>query len=137
MQHYKVYVAAAFGDNESIVEAESPEAAGEKVQQDYLDDGRFGTEPPRVISVEVYTPTYGQTLVMGGSRSGYGGVWGYGSDLDAAKKAFRSNGGALGRGYTVLTFDAETDFVGVDPMGRYSYRGNAPTKTEVAARGKR
>lgn len=133
MQHYKVLVAAAFGDNEAIVEAESPEAAGKQVQQDYLDDGRFGTEPPAIVKVEEYTPTYGQTLIMGGSHSGYGGVWGYGSDLAEAKKAFRRNDGALGRGYSVIVFDAETDFIGVNPMGGYRFMGNAPTVTEVAA----
>jgi hypothetical protein len=133
MPHYKVYAVTAFSDNESIVEAESPEAAGEMVQQQYLDDGRFGTEPVPISKVEEYTPDYGVTLLMGTNTGGYGGVWGFGADLDAAKKAFRRNGGALGKGYSVIVFDEETDFIGVTPMGVYKWMGNAPTVTEVPA----
>lgn len=126
MPHFKIYFAAAFGDNETIVEAETSGAAQEKFEAEY-DEG----EAPRVVSVEDYTQTLGQTLIMGASRSGYGGVWGYGSDLDEAKKNFRKNGGVLGKTYEVIVFDETTDFIGVTPMGTYRWQGNAPTRSVV------
>lgn len=65
--------------------------------------------------------------------------WGKGSTLDEAKKEFRKQGGSLSRGYVILTFDAETEFGGVDDMGRYHYtrrdgkdeQPNAPTQKVV------
>lgn len=128
MAHFKILFHGPFGDNEAIVEADDAEAAQAKFETEMVEDGT----PRKVASVEAYTPTYGQTLVMGVSRSGYGGVFGYGDDLDKAKAAFRKNGGALGRGYEVIVFDAETDFIGVTPMGMYRWLGNQPTTTSVA-----
>lgn len=61
--------------------------------------------------------------------------WGSGSSLNAAKARFQREGGALKRGYTVLTFNAGTVFHGVDNMGRYSWSGDAPEVKEVPARG--
>lgn len=129
MPHFKIYFAGAFGDNEAIVEAESKEAAQEKFEAEMVEDGT----PRTVLSVDDYEQTLGQTLVMGASRSGYGGAWGYGDDLDTAKKNFRKNGGLLSRGYEVIVFDAETDFIGVTPMGMYRWLGNQPEVTAVAA----
>lgn len=63
--------------------------------------------------------------------------WGSGVDLDAAKRRFKREGGQLTRGYTVLTFDDETEFLGVDQMGRYSWRGNAPQETAVPPRARK
>lgn len=57
--------------------------------------------------------------------------WAKGENLAAAKRGFTSRGATLGRGYTILEFDAETAFVGIDEAGRYHYKGNAPTITEV------
>lgn len=48
--------------------------------------------------------------------------WGKGKTLPEAKKQFQKSGGHLSDGYTVLLFDADTIFDGVDGMGRYSYR---------------
>jgi hypothetical protein len=129
MPHFKIYFAAAFGDNEAIVEAESEEAAREKFEADRED-------APRIVSVDPYTQTLGQTLVMGSSRSGYSGTFGYGDDLAAAKKAFTKAGGSLTKPYDVIVFDAETDFIGVTPMGGYRWLGNAPTTTRVEKGGK-
>ncbi len=70
----------------------------------------------------------GLTLIMGGNR------WGAGADLAAAKKEWQRQGGVLSRGYTVLTFDADTEFHGVDQMGRLHYRGNGPAERQVKPR---
>lgn len=67
----------------------------------------------------------GQTLIMGQWR------FGVGNDLKTAKANFRRFGGILSNGYTILTFDENTSFEGVDQMGRYHYIGNAPTIQEV------
>lgn len=74
------------------------------------------------------TPRTGQTLVAGGHR------WGVGDTLTEAKANFRRQGGRLCDGYEVVVFDADTRFHGVDQAGRFHYRGNAPTRTEVKAR---
>ncbi len=64
--------------------------------------------------------------------------WGTGATLDAAKRNWQwrsgGQGGRLSDGYTVYTFDADTEFHGVDDMGRYSYRGNPPQVREVKSR---
>lgn len=56
--------------------------------------------------------------------------WGRGSSLTQAKSNFRQQGGLLSNGYTLLIFDAETEFAGVDEVGRYHYDGNPPEITE-------
>lgn len=73
-----------------------------------------------VTEIEEREPRFGHTLVIGQLR------WGCGTDLATAKRNFRKQGGILGNGYSVVVFDAETDFVGVDGMGRYRFLGNSP-----------
>lgn len=63
--------------------------------------------------------------------------WGSGSDLDAAKARFRREGGRLTSGYLLLTFDDETEFLGVDTAGRYSWNGNRPTEQVVQPRARK
>ena len=75
---------------------------------------------------------YGVTLIMGGARNGHGGIYGYGVDLDAAKRAFRANGGSLSRGYSVIEFAPDTLFLGVNGMGSYSWLGDPPAVGRVA-----
>jgi hypothetical protein len=60
--------------------------------------------------------------------------WGKGPDLKTAKDNFTRHGGRLSGGYRILTFDDETTFLGVNEMGYYSWRGNAPTEKDVAPR---
>lgn len=60
--------------------------------------------------------------------------WGRGTTLPEAKKVFQTHGGKLGNGYAVLTFDGETEFLGVDWMGSYSWVGNEPTIVTHPAR---
>lgn len=60
--------------------------------------------------------------------------WGAGKDLATAKRNFRAEGGRLTRGYVILTFDDETEFKGVDGMGRVSWIGNEPASKRVASR---
>lgn len=70
----------------------------------------------------------GQFLIMGGNR------WGAGDTVEVAKKNFRIQGGKLTGGYALITFDAQTEFHGVDQFGRYHFKGNSPTVTEVKGR---
>lgn len=67
-------------------------------------------------------------LVAGNRR------WGAGDTLAAAKRNWQSQGGRLADGYTIYVFDSETEFLGVDSMGGYSYTGTAPTETVVKPR---
>lgn len=60
--------------------------------------------------------------------------WGKGETLPEAKANFRRFGGRLSLGYRILEFDAETEFLGVDDMGYYRWKGNAPTEKDVAPR---
>ena len=82
--------------------------------------------------IEIDLDNYGVTVVIGASHS-YGGSWGSGADLDAAKRSFRSNGGALSKGYAVVEFDPETLFLGINGMGSYSWLGNPPAVGRVSA----
>lgn len=75
----------------------------------------------------------GQTVVLGGN--GLYGKWGYGASLKEAKKAFRSVGGVQKYGYTVLHFDTDTEFLGVDGLGRAHWKGNEPVVNEIAPKG--
>lgn len=77
-------------------------------------------------------PRMGWTVVIGGD--GMYGKWGGGLNLATAKREFRNQGGKLGLGYTALFFDTDTEFLGVDQMGRVSWRGNEPVATEKAPR---
>lgn len=65
----------------------------------------------------------GRVLVMGQY------YWGVGSTLAGAKHKFKQEGGFLSKGYIVYEFDDETEFLGVDGMGRFNYRGNEPAET--------
>lgn len=60
--------------------------------------------------------------------------WGKGESLGEAKRNFQKQGAKLSAGYTVLTFDQETSFEGVDQMGRVHWRGNEPKVEEVSPR---
>lgn len=62
-------------------------------------------------------------------------VWGAGSTMDKAKQAFREADGRLSDGYMILTFDQDTEFVGVSGIdGSTEYIGNPPEKTLVPGR---
>jgi hypothetical protein len=73
----------------------------------------------------------GQILIMGNRR------WGVGATLAEAKRNWQAQGGRLSDGYTIITFDADTEFHGVDQMGRYQYVGNEPKAENVNRVGKR
>lgn len=75
-------------------------------------------------------PTNPSLFVIGGN-----GRWGKGTTLVAAKAAFRAYGGRLSDGYTILTFDADTEFRGVDDLGRTHWNGNHPHVRDVQPRG--
>lgn len=61
------------------------------------------------------------------------GQWRYGAglDLDEAKKNFVAQGAGLTKGLTVIEFDDETEYHGVDGTGFFHFKGNSPKKTEV------
>lgn len=80
---------------------------------------------------------YGVTVVIGASKSGYGGAWGKGATLDDAKREFRKQGGGLARGYTVVHFDDVTLFLGISGMGGYRWLGNEPDVEQFGPRGRR
>lgn len=61
--------------------------------------------------------------------------WGKGDTLDAAKARFRREGGRLSNGYLVIEFGEGSEFVGVDQLGRYHWKGNEPATTYVKPRG--
>jgi hypothetical protein len=73
----------------------------------------------------------GQTVVLGYWQ------WGAADTLPDAKRNFQAQHGRVSDGYMILVFDADTEFLGVDDVGRYHYRGNAPTETLVKPRGRR
>jgi hypothetical protein len=65
-----------------------------------------------------------------------GGRWAKGSTVDAAKAAFRREGGQLSKGYTVYTFTHASSFEGVDMMGGVNWQGERPASREVKPWGK-
>ncbi len=64
------------------------------------------------------------------------GQWGVGKTVEEAKKSFRTSypPGRLSDGYDILTFDADTEFHGVDAKGRYMFAGNPPAIVTAAPR---
>jgi hypothetical protein len=60
--------------------------------------------------------------------------WGAGRDLATAKRNFRKEGGRLGRGYMIITFNDVTEFHGVDQMGRVHWVGDEPETRTVSPR---
>lgn len=65
--------------------------------------------------------------------------WGHGQTLVEAKKNFRRFGGQLSLGYTVVEFDADQEFDGVDQMGYVHWRNadgsdREPQSREIKAR---
>jgi hypothetical protein len=77
----------------------------------------------------VATRNFGVTLIIGA------GYWGKGGDVDEAKREFRRAGGRLSDGYSVVTFPADTLFLGVDGMGSYHWLGEQPTSEQHKRRG--
>ena len=81
--------------------------------------------------------TNGPTFLVAGNH-----YYGTGPDLTTAKANFRKYGGTLSDGYTIVEFDSETEFVGMDDLGRYHYkrrdgrdaRPNTPKETLVNPR---
>lgn len=69
------------------------------------------------------TDKTGQTVIVGYH------YWGAGDTLDVAKANLRKAGGRLGDGYSVVVFDDQTTFTGVDMAGGVNYRGNAPIES--------
>lgn len=63
--------------------------------------------------------------------------WGRGNDLATAKKNFREQGGQMSKGYTILEFGPDQEFMGVDPVfGQVSWKNDdgsdrEPKATEV------
>lgn len=57
--------------------------------------------------------------------------WGADNDLSKAKRKFKAQGGRLTRGYTILEFDAQSEFTGIDGMGYVLYRGNEPHAVNI------
>lgn len=60
----------------------------------------------------------GVFLIMGQMR------YGAGLTLDEAKKNFTANGGGLTKGLTLIEFSAETEYHGVDQVGRFHHKNN-------------
>lgn len=127
---YRLGVIHPMGNYEAFVEAESPEAA-----EAAFFDNMTEAERARRYTVESITehePKLGWVLVMGGD--GMYGKYGAGPTLEQAKAEFRKVGGRLGLGYSVFRFDPETDYLGVNQMGAYSFRGSPPAEEKVPAR---
>lgn len=61
------------------------------------------------------------------------GQWRYGAGvtLNEAKKNFTNQGAGLTKGLTVVKFDDETEYHGVDQMGLFHFKGNSPEQIEV------
>lgn len=58
--------------------------------------------------------------------------WGRGETLDKAKRRFRQEGGELSRGYSILAFPDDSEFVGVNTVtGAVEWHGPEPEVTEV------
>jgi hypothetical protein len=81
------------------------------------------------LSEEFERDGVGMKFVVYGNRR-----WGAGATLAEAKANFRAQGGRLSDGYGVLTFDADSEFLGLDVFGRYDYVGTRPEETHVPAR---
>ncbi len=75
-------------------------------------------------------PMKGRVVVVGH------GQYGVGATLAAAKRSFTTSYpvGRLSKGYDILTFDADTEFHGIDSSGRYLFAGNPPTVVTIAPR---
>jgi hypothetical protein len=71
----------------------------------------------------------GVFLIMGQFR------YGAGKTLEQAKKNFTAQGGSLTKGLTLIEFSGDTEYHGVDKMGRFHYKnngtGDAHKMTEV------
>ncbi len=72
----------------------------------------------------------GQTVVVAPN------VWGAGNDLAEAKANVKRHGGRLDAGYTVLVFDNDTQWLGINDVGTAFWNGNRPTITEYSANGR-
>lgn len=48
--------------------------------------------------------------------------WGWGEDLDAAKRKLREVGGRLTDGYIIYTFNPDAEFLYVDQFGAVTYK---------------
>lgn len=101
---------------------------------------------PSTLTPPVVTEDVGCIVVLSATTIGYG-AWGKGRTITEAKRAARQDGHAdfAKRGYTVLTFDPVTEFMGVDQMGRVSWRTvdgtpaeeHEPEAREVAPKGRK
>jgi hypothetical protein len=137
MPHFAAHVLTRTGDYMAYLEAESIEAAEAEVTKE--PGHRIGTDgkgEPEIWERE--GRGLGYTVVVGNYR------YGAGPDLATAKQRFRARGGRLSDGYAVLVFDEDTDFCGIDNMGRTmtmprdydtSKPSKAPEVTQVAPRG--
>ncbi len=72
----------------------------------------------------------GQTVVIAPN------VWGAGASLEEAKRNVKRHGGRLNAGYTVLVFDNDTQWLGINDVGTAFWKGNRPTITEYSANGR-
>lgn len=86
--------------------------------------GRYCAACGQPIPNSPDTPT-AETFVVIGQQ-----YWGKGATVPEAKKNFREQGGRLTGGYVLLTFDAETEFIGVDAVGYLHYK-RRDDKTEL------
>lgn len=60
--------------------------------------------------------------------------WGAGRDLAEAKRNLRKQGGSTAGEHLILTFDDDTEFLGIDELGRYHYNGNPPVEQVIDRR---
>lgn len=58
-------------------------------------------------------------------------AWGKAETLEAAKRNFTRSGGQLSRGYAIIEYGPNSEFDGVDEMGRYYWKGEKPELVKV------
>jgi hypothetical protein len=57
--------------------------------------------------------------------------WGKGETLAEAKRNLRKQGGSSKGHHLILEFGEDSEFAGVDELGRYHWDGKPPTVEEV------
>lgn len=109
---------------------------GTRCTADTWSDDHFGTGPTctehgQPATIETEKVDEQPTIVVIGQFT-----WGKGTTLEEAKRQWKSHGHnlRLSDGYTILTFDEDSEFLGVDGMARYHWVGNAPEVTDVEPR---
>lgn len=57
--------------------------------------------------------------------------WGFGLSIVEARDNFRKHGGTVTPNTGIMIFDEDTEFFGIDQMGRYEYKGNPPEEGKL------